>query len=146
MELVCSLGRHTYENSSPNPRLGLYRDVRAGSGARAVPLCRSRIGSKRFSRNALQWIGPLFLLFACLGLIPGLVGGISLLRSQSWARVFLLIPSAILLPLLPVGTAIGIYGFWTLLHPETPACMAGSPRTSRKPFPRTPSSTHSLLG
>jgi hypothetical protein len=96
------------------------------------------------NREALQFLGPPFLILACLVLIPGLVGGIGLLRSCRWARVPILLLSAIFLPLLPF-TALGVYGFWTLLHPEARVPSVGSERAGSSFFKRAPSPLLNLI-
>lgn len=70
------------------------------------------------SQKAFQFIAPPILFIACVGLIPGLVGGIGLLCSRRWARQLLFILSALLLLLVPVGTALGIYSFWVFWNLE----------------------------
>ncbi|MEL7589209.1 MAG: hypothetical protein AAGU19_21025 [Prolixibacteraceae bacterium] len=53
--------------------------------------------------------------------IPGLVGGIGLIKRKSWARILVLILSIINLLNFPIGTAIGIYSIRALLQPEVAA-------------------------
>lgn len=84
--------------------------------ALCVPLA---LQSSVSNQKTLQFIGPPFLIVACVWLIPGLIGGIGLLRAQSWARALLLLLSVLLLPLLPIGSVLGMYGFWTLLRSES---------------------------
>jgi len=64
----------------------------------------------------------LFVCVLCLVVgLPGLVGGIGLLQYQPWARITIIVISALDLIHIPIGTALGIYGFWVLLSPETEA-------------------------
>jgi hypothetical protein len=51
--------------------------------------------------------------------ILGIIGGIGLLGHRRWARILILILSAMDLLNIPFGTAIGIYSFWVLLQTET---------------------------
>jgi hypothetical protein len=51
--------------------------------------------------------------------IPGLVAGIWLLRRRPWARMLTLIVGAFDLIDIPLGTALGVYSFWVLLHDDT---------------------------
>ncbi len=105
----------------------LYIVMSAIGIALSMTLCVSLwLDSSVRSQTGLQFLGPPVLVFACLGLAPGLISGVGLLYRRNWARMILLIFSAILLPMLPVGTAIGVYGFWTLLNAETQALFAGS--------------------
>jgi hypothetical protein len=56
--------------------------------------------------------------------IPGIIGGIFMLRGHRWARYVLLVVAALELLDLPIGTAAGIYTLWALLRdpkPEPPA-------------------------
>ncbi|MES2464695.1 MAG: hypothetical protein V4671_29380 [Armatimonadota bacterium] len=78
------------------------------------------------SQNALQFIGPPFLFASCIALLPGLIGGIGLLYFRPWARVVLLLPSLLLVFLVPIGTAIGAYGLWVILQGEVRALLSGA--------------------
>jgi hypothetical protein len=51
--------------------------------------------------------------------IPGIIGGIGLLNRREWARILVLILSAVQLFNFPIGTAIGVYSIWVLVQPET---------------------------
>lgn len=51
--------------------------------------------------------------------IPGIIGGAGVLRHHNWARILVLIISAIELLNIPIGTIIGIYSIWTLIQDET---------------------------
>ena len=51
--------------------------------------------------------------------ILGIIGGLGLLKYKNWARILILILSAMDLLNIPLGTAIGIYSFWVLLQSET---------------------------
>lgn len=53
--------------------------------------------------------------------LPGLIGGIALLTMAAWARIFMIVISALYLLHVPFGTALGIYGLWVLTRPETEA-------------------------
>lgn len=75
--------------------------------------------------------GIIFIVMLVLAL-PSLVGGIGLLQLKPWARVVMIILSALHLFGVPFGTALGIYGLWTLLKPETEALF------QRPPVPYTP--------
>ena len=60
----------------------------------------------------------LFLIFIVCAL-PGIIAGWGLLQFKPWARILTIVLSAINLLNAPVGTIIGIYGLWVMLHPET---------------------------
>ena len=53
--------------------------------------------------------------------LPGLIGGIGLLKMAPWSRVFMIVISCLELLHIPIGTALGIYGLWALTKPETAA-------------------------
>jgi hypothetical protein len=63
-----------------------------------------------------------FVCILCLVVgLPGLIGGIGLLQFRSWARIMVIVLSALDLIHIPFGTVLGIYGFWVLLNPQTEA-------------------------
>ena len=72
-------------------------------------------------------IGVVVLILALLLSIPGLIAGIGLLNWRPWARVLAIIISALDLLHVPFGTALGIYGLWVLLSPETEALFRRAP-------------------
>ena len=96
------------------------------------------------SQKALLALGPPSLIVAVFAL-PGLVGGIGLLGLRRWARGILLAFSVLLLPLLPVGTALGGYSLWALSHPETRALFAGQDSEAVRPLLRFASPQFRLL-
>jgi hypothetical protein len=59
-----------------------------------------------------------FVLILVLSL-PGLIIGIGLVQFRPWARMAGIILSALDLLSVPLGTALGVYGFWVLLNRET---------------------------
>jgi hypothetical protein len=48
--------------------------------------------------------------------LPGIIGGWALLSGRSWGRPLVLVLGALHLLNIPLGTALGIYTFWALLH------------------------------
>ncbi len=78
-------------------------------------------------RVPLIQLWPVFLLI-CIGLLgPSLVGGLSLLQGHRRGRPILLVVSMLLLPLVPVGTALGLWGLVTLGRRRGPARVALGP-------------------
>ncbi len=75
----------------------------------------------------LGGIGLIIFLFVVVLSLPGLIGGIALLRYAPWSRMFMIVLSAIHLINIPFGTALGIYGIWALTKPETEALFARRP-------------------
>ena len=49
----------------------------------------------------------------------GVIGGIGLFTYKPWARVLVMIVSAMNCLAIPIGTAKGIYSLWVLMQPET---------------------------
>jgi hypothetical protein len=72
----------------------------------------------------LGGIGGIIFLVLILLWLPGLIGGIGLLRHAPWSRVFMIVVSAVDLLGVPFGTALGIYGIWVLTRPESEALLA----------------------
>ncbi len=62
----------------------------------------------------------LAVLFVVLS-VPGLIGGIGLIKRKNWARILILILSILNLFNFPVGTALGVYAIWALVQPEVAA-------------------------
>lgn len=67
----------------------------------------------------LTGIGVFVFILLLIIALPGLIGGFYLMQYKPWARIVVLILSALDLFNVPLGTALGIYGFWVLLKPET---------------------------
>jgi len=67
------------------------------------------------SGSALLFVGPVFAALAVLFLLPGLIGGIGLLRAKPWARTIIIVLSFLIILAFPVGTALGGFGLWVLL-------------------------------
>jgi hypothetical protein len=51
--------------------------------------------------------------------IPGIIGGIGLLKMRPWARILTLIMGFLALLEIPFGTALGIYTIWALMNDKT---------------------------
>ena len=69
----------------------------------------------------LGGIGGIAFIVIMAFSLPGLITGIGLLYLQPWARILGIVISALDLFQVPFGTALGIYGLWALLSPETEA-------------------------
>jgi hypothetical protein len=72
------------------------------------------------------WPEPL-VVFLLATALPGLVGGIGLLRFRPWARILGIVVAVLNLIHVPFGTAVGIYGLWVLFNKETEALFSGAP-------------------
>lgn len=64
-------------------------------------------------------VGSMMTLFVLLVSVPGVVGGIGLLRHKPWARYMVLVLSVLDLANIPIGISIGIYSIWVLVQDET---------------------------
>jgi len=64
---------------------------------------------------------PFIAGYVILNFLGSIIGGIGLLLHKNWARILILIISAMDLISVPFGTAVAIYTFWVLLQPETNA-------------------------
>ena len=69
----------------------------------------------------LGGIGGIIAICIAAISLPGLIGGIGLLKFAPWSRILVLIISVLELIHVPLGTALGIYGIWTLTKPEVAA-------------------------
>ena len=74
----------------------------------------------------LSIIGSILMLVALTLSIPGIIGGWGLLKGRSWARILMIVLSALHLINIPIGTILGIYGLWVLLSKETELMFSGS--------------------
>jgi hypothetical protein len=80
----------------------------------------------------LGGIGALVFIILLAISLPGIIVGFGLLHFKPWARLLTLVLSAFELFSIPFGTALGIYGFWVLLKPETEQLF------SQPPLPMAP--------
>jgi hypothetical protein len=64
-------------------------------------------------------VGSFLAIFLLILSVPGIIGGIGLFKRKEWARILVLILSALQLLNIPIGTAIGIYSIWVLVQKDT---------------------------
>jgi len=64
-------------------------------------------------------VGPAVAGFLVLISLPDIIGGIGLLKRRPWARILVIIISCLDLLFIPIGTIIGIYCIWVLVHDDT---------------------------
>lgn len=64
-------------------------------------------------------VGGIIFVALLMFSAPQIIGGIGLLKGQPWARILMIVVSALGLMSIPIGTALGIYGLWVLLNEET---------------------------
>ncbi|MDF1573771.1 MAG: hypothetical protein P1P86_01085 [Bacteroidales bacterium] len=71
------------------------------------------------AEQILSYVGNALALIILFISTLGVIGGIGLFSYRSWARILVLIVSAINCLNVPVGTAKGVYSIWVLMQPET---------------------------
>ena len=76
--------------------------------------------------RVLQILGVVLPWFFIVFSLPGIIGGIGLLKLQGWAKIIILIISFLGLLNFPIGTAIGIYSIWVLFDKRTEKIFAKS--------------------
>lgn len=81
-------------------------------------------------------VGGLIFMILVVMSAPQIIGGIGLLKKQSWARILMIVLSALGLLNIPIGTAMGIYGLWVLLSDETARLFSGSAPQPVRPVQR----------
>ena len=64
-------------------------------------------------------IGGVAFIVIALFSVPSVIGGVGLLKFREWARILMIVLSALNLMNIPLGTALGIYGLWALTMDET---------------------------
>ena len=71
------------------------------------------------AEQILSYVGNTIALILIFFSSLGIIGGIGLFSYRPWARILVMIVSAINCLNVPVGTAKGIYSLWVLMQPET---------------------------
>lgn len=66
-------------------------------------------------------IAPIILIFAAINLITGF----KLLKEKPGARTWGIVASILMLPSIPLGTALGVYGLWFLFGDQGKNFYAG---------------------
>lgn len=86
------------------------------------------------SQGQHQAAGILGIIAVALGsflaalALPGIIGGWALLSGRSWGRPLVLVLGCLHLINIPLGTALGIYTIWALLHePTLPGASTNQP-------------------
>ena len=94
-----------------------------------------------FNEDVYGFIAVVSVVFHLLMGIPCFVGGLFVRRLADWARVFLIVVSAVNVLNVPFGAMLGAYGLWVLLQPETEPLFEELPQTKRRPPIRKASPT-----
>lgn len=71
------------------------------------------------AQEVLSYVGHFIALSLLFFSTLGIIGGIGLFSYRSWARILVMIVSAINCLNVPVGTAKGVYSIWVLMQPES---------------------------
>ena len=71
-----------------------------------------------FVNLILRSVGVLMGLLLFVAGIPGIIGGFLLLSHKNSGRILTLISGFINLMNFPIGTALGVYTIWVLLHKD----------------------------
>ena len=66
--------------------------------------------------SAVKILVPLLIIVVSL---PSIIGGIGLFSYRQWARILIIVMSAINCLNVPIGTAKGVYSIWALLQDDT---------------------------
>jgi hypothetical protein len=69
-------------------------------------------------------VGTTIALFLALLAVPGIIGGVGLIRRWPWARYLVMVLAVLDLFNIPVGTAVGIYTLWVLMQDEVAELFA----------------------
>ncbi len=71
------------------------------------------------AEKVLSYIGNSIALILFFLSFLGIIGGIGLFAYKPWARILVMIVSAMNCLNVPIGTAKGVYSIWVLMQPET---------------------------
>ncbi|MDX2413585.1 MAG: hypothetical protein QNK33_00205 [Bacteroidales bacterium] len=71
------------------------------------------------AENVMRAIMIILPLFIGLGSTLGIIGGIGLFGYHQWARILVIVLSALNCLSVPIGTVKGVYSIWALLQDET---------------------------
>ena len=71
------------------------------------------------AEELISFLGNTLSLIIVFFSALGIIGGIGLFTYKSWARILVMIVSALNCLNIPVGTAKGVYSIWVLMQPET---------------------------
>ncbi len=71
------------------------------------------------AEEILSFLGGTLSLVIMFFAALGIIGGIGLFSYKPWARILVMIVSAINCLNIPIGTAKGVYSIWVLMQKET---------------------------
>ena len=82
------------------------------------------------AQKVLSYVGNATALILVFFSSLGIIGGAGLFSFRPWARILVMIVSAMNCINVPVGTAKGIYSIWVLMQPETIELFENSNQTN----------------
>ena len=71
------------------------------------------------AQDVLSFVGNSVAMILVFFSSLGIIGGAGLFSFRPWARILVMIVSAMNCLNVPVGTAKGVYSIWVLMQPET---------------------------
>jgi len=77
------------------------------------------IEDEPIAQDVLSFVGNSVAMILVFFSSLGIIGGAGLFSFRPWARILVMIVSAMNCLNVPVGTAKGIYSIWVLMQPET---------------------------
>lgn len=90
----------------------------AGSPFALLKLATQAGTAESMMRPLLQIYGALLILVGLLVSVPSVIAGVGVRGFHSWSREVAMVVAALMLIYFPLGTFLGLYGFWVLLSPE----------------------------
>jgi len=73
----------------------------------------------RIAVPVLGIIGGIMFVIALFASLPAVAAGVGLMNYKEWARILTIVLSVFALFVVPLGTLLGIYGFWVLFNQQT---------------------------
>ena len=77
------------------------------------------IAEEEFVIGITFFVATTIAVWVTLVSVPGIIGGVWLLKHRPWARYLVLVVSVLALLDVPLGLGIGIYSIWVLVQDET---------------------------
>jgi len=77
------------------------------------------ISGDPYAVEVTAFIASILISIAMLFSVPAIIGGFGLMAHKRWARILVLVVAAIEIFMLPFGTMLAVYTFWTLLSDRT---------------------------
>ena len=79
----------------------------------------AEVEAEALASEILSFLGGTISLVIMFFASLGIIGGIGLLSYKPWARILVMIVSAVNCLNIPIGTAKGVYSIWVLMQKET---------------------------